>query len=106
MQKPFFVWQNKMLKSISPEDVMCLCAEGNYTKIVLSDKSYFLVRSTLSSALKKLPPDMFIKIHRSYAASIFFIDNVARDHLTVGGEAIPIARQYYKPVMKQLNVID
>ena len=106
MLKPFFVWQNKVLKSISPQDVMCLLTEKNYTKIILSDKSFYLVRSSLSGTLKKLPPDMFIKIHRSYAASVFFIDNVSRDHLTVGDEPIPIARQYYKTVIEQLNVIE
>ncbi|HUP13387.1 MAG TPA: LytTR family DNA-binding domain-containing protein [Niastella sp.] len=106
MHYPFFVWQNKKLKNVDPEDVMCLATEGNYTKIVLSDKSFFLVRSSLSTALKKLPPKMFIQTHRSFAASIFFIDNVARDHLTIGGEAIPIGKQYYSAVIKQLNVID
>jgi len=53
-----------------------------------------------------ISPDMFIKTHRSYAASIHFIDDVARDHLIVGGEAIPISRQYYKPVIRQLNIIE
>lgn len=106
MQKPFFVWQNKVLKRISSEDVMCLVTEGNYTKIILADKSYYMVRSSLSTALKKLPPDMFIKIHRSFAASIYFIDNIARDHLTVDEEPIPIGKQYYKEVMKQLNIIE
>jgi len=106
MQKPFFVWQNKVLKNINPEHVMCLCTEGNYTKIILSDKSYYLVRSALSGALKKLPADMFIKTHRSFAASIYFIDNIARDHLTVKGESIPIARQYYRSVIERLNVIE
>jgi len=105
MLAPFFVWQNKVLKSINPEEVMCLVTEKNYTKIVLSDKSFYMVRTTLSGTLKKLPPEMFIKTHRSFAASIHFIDNIVRDHLTVGGEAIPIARQYYKKVIEQLNVI-
>jgi DNA-binding LytR/AlgR family response regulator len=106
MQKPFFVWQNKVLKSVAPEDVICLCTEGNYTRIVLSNKTSFMVRSALAGALKKLPPEMFIKTHRSFAASIYFIDNVARDHLTVGGEPIPIARRYYKSVIDRLNVIE
>ena len=48
---------------------------------------------------------MFIKTHRSFAVSIYFIDNIARDHLTVGKEPIPIARQYYRSVIEQLNVI-
>jgi len=103
--KPFFIWQDNVLKKIKPEEVMCLFTEGNYTTIFLADKSYYMVRSTLSGALKKLPADVFIKVHRSFAASIFYIDTIERDHLTVGKEPIPIARRYYKSVLNQLNII-
>ena len=106
MMKPFFVWQNRVLKRIDPEQVMFLLSAGDYTRIFLSDKTYYLVRSTLSGALKKLPPEMFIKIHRSLVASIYYIDNIANDHLVVGGEPIPIGRQYYKTAIQQLNIIE
>jgi len=106
MQKPFFVWHKKVLISIRPEDVMCLSTEGNYTRIFLSNKTHCMVRSTLSGALKKLPPDMFIKTHRAYAVSVYFIGTIAKDHLTIGKEIIPIARQYYKSVINQLNIIE
>jgi DNA-binding LytR/AlgR family response regulator len=106
MLKPFFVWQNKVLQRVNPADVVCLSSEGNYTRIYLSDKSYYMVRSTLSGALRKLPPDMFIKIHRSFAVSIYFIDTIDRDHLTIGEDPIPIGRQYYRQMIKQLNVIE
>ena len=84
MLKPFFVWQNKVLKRIDPGKVMILSTEGNYTRIFLSDHTYYLVRSSLSGALKRLPPEMFIKIHRSLVASIYFIDHIAKDHLIIG----------------------
>ena len=106
MLKPFFVWQKRVLKRIDPAQVMCLSIEKNYTKIILSDKTYYLVRSTLSSALKQLPPEMFIKIHRSLVVSVYYIDDIARDHLIIAGESIPIGRQYYLPAMKQLNIIE
>ena len=106
MQKPFFVWQNKVLISIRPEEVVCLSTEGNYTRIYLSNKTHCIVRSTLSGALKKLPPEMFIKTHRAHAVSVYFIETIAKDHLTIGEEIIPIARQYYKAVIGQLNIIE
>lgn len=106
MLKPFFVWQDRGLKKINPENVICLATEGNYTKIYLADQTSYMVRSTLSNALKKLPSDMFIKIHRSFAASVFYIDTVNRDHLLIGKEPIPIGRQYYKSVIDKLNIIE
>jgi len=106
MLKPFFVWQNKVLKRIDPGQVICLNTEGNYTRIFLADKTYYMVRSSLSGAVKKLPPGMFIKIHRSLVASIYFIDDIAKDHLIIGGEPIPISRKYYQPAIRQLNIIE
>jgi len=49
---------------------------------------------------------LFIRTHRSYAVSVLFIDMIDRDHLTIGKNAIPISRQYYKSVLDQLNVIE
>ena len=106
MYNPIFVWQDRVLKKIKPEDIICLYTEGNYTKIFVTEKKFYMVRSTLSGALKKLPPELFIKIHRSFAASINFIDTIDKDHLTVGRESIPIARRYYKSVINQLNIIE
>ncbi len=107
MIKPFFVWQNKVLKSVNPENVVCLLTEGNYTKVFLSDKSFYLVRSTLSRTLAKLPNDIFIKIHRSFAVSVYFIDEIAKDHLVIlGNEVLPVSRQYYQSFVGQLNIIE
>ena len=106
MLQPFFVRHNQGLIKINPEDVICLYTEGNYTRIYLVGKTYYMVRSTLAGALKKLPPDMFIKIHRSFVASVYHIDKIYKDHLLVGEEPIPIARQYYRSLIKSLNIIE
>jgi DNA-binding LytR/AlgR family response regulator len=107
MQKPFFVRKDKKLKKVRPEDVVGLATEKNYTRIFLANReTIYMVRSTLSNALKKLPPDMFIKTRRSYAVSVFYIDNIQMDHLELPGELIPIGRQYYKSVMEKLNIIE
>jgi DNA-binding LytR/AlgR family response regulator len=65
-----------------------------------------MVRSTLSNALKKLPPDMFIKIHRAVAVSIHHVDIIRRDHVEVAGSALPIGKQYYKALLEKLNIIE
>ena len=106
MMKPFFIRQDKVLKRIDPEKVMCLETSGNYTKIFLSDRTYYLVRATLSDALKRLPKEIFIKIHRSLVASVYYIDDIARDHLIIAGMPIPIGRQYYQTAIRQLNIIE
>jgi len=103
---PFFVWKDKKLIRIDPAQVMFLKTEGNYTKIILSDETYFMVHVSLSALLKKLPAEMFIKTHRSWAASIFYIETIERNNLIICNNVIPIARQFYQTVLDQLNVIE
>ena len=106
MLKPFFIRQNKLLKKIQPEDVIGLSTEGNYTRIFLANKTFYMVRSTLSNALKKLPQDMFIKIHRSIVVSVYYIDDIEKDHLVIDGESLPIGRQFYQSFIDKLNIIE
>jgi DNA-binding LytR/AlgR family response regulator len=103
---PFFVWQDRVLMKVDPKEVLCLETIGNYTRIYLSDNTFYMVRSTLSGALKKLSPDIFIKTHRAYAVSILHIDNIARDHVIVLDQSVPIAKRYYPSVIRKLNIIE
>ena len=105
MLKPIFIWQNKVLKRINPDDVVLLSIDGNYTRIYLKNKKYYLVRSTLSGALKKLPADVFVKISRSVAVSVYHIDEISRDHLLIDDDSIPIAKQYYESLIDSLNIV-
>src|SRR5262249_51842839 len=106
MLKPLFVWQNKELKKINPEDVICLVTERNYTRIRLTNNIFYLVRSSLSGALKKLPPDIFIKIHRSFVASVYHISSIHKDHLVARDEPLPIGKQYYASLLEKLNILE
>jgi len=106
MYKPVFVWQDRQLKRLNPEDVICLDVEKNYTRLYVPGDQHIMVRSTFASALKKLPPDMFIQVHRSIAVSILYIQNIKNDHLVVGGITVPISRPYYKPLLEKLNIIE
>jgi DNA-binding LytR/AlgR family response regulator len=106
VSKPFFIWQGKILKKINPEDVVALATEENYTKILLANDRYFMMRSSLSNALKKLPPNLFIKIHRSYAVSVNYIDQIDKDHLLADGEPVAIGKLYYQELLEKLVIIE
>jgi two-component system response regulator LytT len=104
--KPIFVWQNRKLIRVFPEDVVGLRIDENYTKIYINEESSITIRSTLTSALEKLPEDMFIRVHKKFAVSILYIESIANDHLIIGKEAIPIGRQYKKALLYKLNIIE
>jgi DNA-binding LytR/AlgR family response regulator len=106
LNKPFFVWQNRKLIKLHPEDVACLRIDENYTKIFISDGSSYTIRSTMTTALRKLPEDMFVRIHKKYAVSILYIVSIANDHLVIDKQPIPIGRQYRNALFEKLNIIE
>jgi DNA-binding LytR/AlgR family response regulator len=79
----------------------------NYTKIILIDETAYMVRMSLVNALKKFPPDMFVKIDRAVVVSKYAIDHITRENLLISGTTtINIARKYYKYVAAGLNIIE
>lgn len=105
MTKPIFVWHDRTLKRLLPEQIAFLATEKNYTRIFMVDESFFMVRTTLANAKKALPKDMFIKIHRSFVVSVLHINSIHKDHVEVLGAPVPVARQYYAGLMKRVSVI-
>ena len=103
---PVFVWQNRELIRINPEEIVCLQAEKNYVWFHLVGKKSYMVRTTMESALEKLPPDIFLRMHRSFAVSVLFIKTVHNDHADVGGSSLPIGKKYYKALINKLTVVD
>ena|ERR1700676_4766223 len=110
MMDPFFIRtvikKEKVLKRVDPLQVARLSTVKNYTKIILTDETFYTVRTSLVNALKNFPPEMFIKIDRAEVVSIFYIDNIAKDHLIMNGKTVSIARSYYKYVVAGINIIE
>jgi DNA-binding LytR/AlgR family response regulator len=111
MLEPFFVKtfvkNEKILKKVDPMQVAGLSTVKNYTKIILIDDTAYMVRMSLANALKKFPPDMFVKIDRAIVVSKYAIDYITRDHLIIcGNTELTIARKYYRYVAAGLNIIE
>ncbi len=110
MLEPFFirteVKKEKVLKKVDPMQVARLSTVRNYTTIYLIDGTAYTVRTSLVNALNNFPPGMFIKIDRAEVVSVFYIDNIAKDHLIMNGKTVAIARPYYKHVVSGINIIE
>jgi DNA-binding LytR/AlgR family response regulator len=112
MLTPVFGFDGNELKKMHPEDILYFETKGNYTTFFLLGGATINVRATLSDTIKKLPHDMFIKVHRSHVVSILHIDKIANDkiHLgkkvvVIGTKQITIAKQFYKAAINQLVVL-
>lgn len=75
------------------DDILYIEAEGNYLIFMLKNRK-LLSRQTMTDLLQTLPADRFIRVHRSYCVAVANIEKIARQEITVAGQAIPIGASY------------
>ncbi|QKG79323.1 LytR/AlgR family response regulator transcription factor [Tenuifilum thalassicum] len=68
-----------------------------YTKGSLKPIVFY---STMKALEEKLPPDLFMRIHRSYIVALNEIETIEHDRIIFGDKRIPISKQY-KPLFEE-----
>lgn len=75
------------------EEILYMEAAGNYVTFVLEDKK-LLSRMTINELSEQLPPDKFIRVHRSYIVAKDRIDKIERHQVTIKGNDVPVGSSY------------
>lgn len=102
--KQIFVRQNSVIQKILTKDICSIHALKDYMMIKTKKKNYY-AHTTMKDLQAKLPPEDFVRVHRSYVVSLDKIDTIEENTLSVAGELIPIGRAYKVGLMKCLNMI-
>jgi DNA-binding LytR/AlgR family response regulator len=84
------------------DDILYLEASGNYVTFVVKERS-ILVRMTFSEVADLLPPNRFLRAHRSYIVSVNKIDKVERHQLTIASKKIPVSEGYLDEITSRLK---
>ena len=88
-----FVKVNYEMVKINLKDIDLIEALDDYIKIHIKPMPV-LTLMTLKSVLEKLPPQEFIRVHRSYIVPISKITKFNKAKIKVGGKDIPIGSSY------------
>jgi DNA-binding LytR/AlgR family response regulator len=78
---------------ISMLDILYLEAMKDYTRIVTLTGQY-LVLGTFTNMHDQLPPERFIRIHRSYIVNQHKIDSVAGNKIFISTHELPVGKSY------------
>jgi DNA-binding LytR/AlgR family response regulator len=78
---------------IAVGDILYLEAMRDYTKIITVAKQY-LVLTTLSGLVEKLPAGIFVRIHRSYVVNKHKVDAVQKNKIIIQSCELPIGKLY------------
>lgn len=77
-------------------DITYIEAMDNYMKVYRREKPMVLSQITMKEIEAMLPPDRFVRIHRSFIVSLDSIDRFSnrKIYLTGNGKTIPVGRKY------------
>ncbi|MBB6610635.1 response regulator transcription factor [Pontibacter sp. Tf4] len=74
-------------------ELLYMEAAGNYVTFVLENKK-LLSRMTMNELMELLPPDKFIRVHRSYVVAKEKIEKIERHQVSIHEHRVPVGASY------------
>ena len=94
---------DREMSKILLDEILFIESSKEYVKIYLENGKRPLVKQSISSMQKLLSPHRFLRVHRSYIATIEKISSFTPTHVTIGQHKIPIGRLYKNEVEEVLK---
>lgn len=85
----------KEMKKVYLDDILIIESLKDYIKILTKNHKY-IIHQSLSAFTASLPPDKFLRIHRSFTISLDKVDAIVGNSLEIRGVKYTIGRSYLK----------
>lgn len=106
-EQHFFYRIDGYLKQVFLDDIAFLVTVDKYTHFFIEGDKV-MVRITLDDAMRMLPKNRFVRVSRSTAVAVQFIDKVTRENVFMRTDppyVFPITKQYYPAFIKQIVIL-
>jgi len=100
-----FVKDGTKIVKIAYDDILYLEGMKDYVKIVMKDK-FVLTLISMQKMAEKLPKNTFVRIHRSFIASVTKIDSIERNRVLIAGNWLPVGTSYKEQLSRVLRRIN
>lgn len=97
-----FVKSNLKKKKVILNELKYISALGDYVKLITINEP-IVVLGTMKSFVAQLPPERFMRIHKSYIVNIDKIDRYNSRNIEIEGEKIPLSRHRKAELMEALS---
>ncbi len=97
-----FVRKNERMIKILIKNIYYFEADRNYCRVHAKGRECLMVM-TLKEINEKLPPEHFLRIHRSYIVNLSHVDEVAGSHVVIGKKAIPMSKSLRAELLNRLQ---
>lgn len=96
-----YVKCSKRFEKIWIKDILYIEAMLNYVNIIAAQRKY-TVYSSLKAIENNLPPNDFVRIHKSYMAAKKHISAVDAHEVQIAGRRLPLSRANRQAVLQEL----
>jgi DNA-binding LytR/AlgR family response regulator len=101
IQDHIFVKSKKRLEKIKIADILWIEAEDIYA-IIVTPTGRFVLSQPLKSVEERMPPEQFMRVHRSYVVQLDKIQAIEDHDLVVHGKLIPVGKTFRDRLMSKL----
>ena len=98
----FFIKCNGKIEKIFTADVIYIEAMANYVIIHTQQKKY-ITYITFSGICKRLPDNLFMRIHKSYMVAVSAIKTIDGDEVITSTVRLPFSKSYKEKVMNKIE---
>jgi two-component system, LytTR family, response regulator LytT len=95
---------DRRLVKIEFAAILFVESKGDYIQI-FTEKKNFTVHSTIKKIREKLPPELFVQVHRSYIINIKKIIDIEDSSVLIEKKVIPVSRSNRNELMNRLNLL-
>lgn len=99
-----FLKDGRRLIRVALSAIQWIEAQGDYM-LVRAGSERYMINSTMKQLEEKLPPDQFVRIHRSHIVRIDQIDDIEDGTLVVGGRMLPIGPSYEARLRSRIDTL-
>ena len=100
-----FIKSEYKIVKVKFDDILFCKGMKDYIQIYLAGKSNPIVTlKSLNAFETKLPPERFIRVHRSYIISLMHIDSISKNEISVGKHIVPIGNIFKSDFFKMVDL--
>lgn len=97
-----FININRTNHKVNIQDILYIESLKDYVR-VHTPKERLVIKGNIGSFMKKLPEQRFLRIHRSYAIALPYIEAYNQSEVIINGQSLPIGSSYKESFMDNLK---
>jgi DNA-binding LytR/AlgR family response regulator len=99
-----FIRDSTIVRRLKLDDILYAEAMGDYVKVHTPQK-FYAIHTTLRAVEERLPPNRFLRVHRSFLVALDKIDTVQDGVLIINEKPVPVADAYRKTLNSRMNIL-